>query len=749
MRNVYFILKRSVVAALFLFCQVAMAHPFEHAFSPMAADTLSPDTIPLVIKSFTPTSAKQGTIVAISGLGFTGVTSVFFGSSPANGYTVWNDSLIVAVVGVGSTGSVLVTTSHGSASKPGFTFIRDTVPPVCDTPRIISFTPTSARRGTAVNIFGVHFTGATAVRFGGVLADSIRVSSDSTIRAYVGNGATGSVTVTTPCGTASRPGFTFIRDTVPPVCDTPRIISFTPISARRGTAVNIFGVHFTGATAVRFGGVLADSIWVLSDSTIRAKVSTGATGNVTVTTPCGSASRPGFTFIRDTVPPVCDTPRIISFTPTSARRGTAVNIFGVHFTGATAVRFGGVLADSIWVLSDSTIRAYVGNGTTGSITVTTPCGTASKPGFTFIRDTVIVCDTPQIISFTPTSARRGDIVNIFGVRFTGATAVRFGGTLADSIWVLSDSTIRAKVGSGSTGYVTVTTCGSYSRPGFTFIRDTVPPVCDTPRIISFTPTSGIRRTVVTISGVRFTGATAVRFGGVLADSIIIYSDSIIKAFVGNGAAGNVSVTTPCGTASRPGFTFIPNVPDTTIHDSIPPHIYSFFPTHAKNGDTVYIRGHYFLFVNAVKFGGVPAKRFLVHSDTLIRAVVDNGASGAVSVSSSIGLSAKNGFTFIPDSTGTPDSLARMVVGNTNSTVDSKLFALYPNPASGYAIWQQPATDHITNLQLVDINGRLIKTISLGKNAIQTTISVSGLPIGMYKLVWSDGKNKVAKSLLIK
>jgi uncharacterized membrane protein len=447
-----------------------------------------------------------------------------------------------------------------------------------------------------------------------------------------------------------------------------------------------------------------------------------------------------------------DSPRVISFSPTSGKKGTAITIFGAHLAGATLVRFGGVRASSTTVLSDSTLRAIVDTGGTGAVSVTTPGGTASKSGFTFIRDTIPPADTPRIISFSPTSGKKGTAVTIFGAHLAGATLVRFSGVRASSTTVLSDSTLRAIVDTGATGAVSVTTTkGTASRPGFTFIRDTIPPA-DTPRIVSFSPTSGKKGTAVTIFGAHFTTATAARFGGVRADTIFVYSDTVIKAIVGAGATGSVSVTTPSGTASRPGFTFIPDstsVPDTTVHDSIPPHIFKFFPVSAKRGDSVYISGHYFLYATAVKFGGVPANRFIVLSDTLIRAVVDSGASGPVSVISSVGLSAKNGFTFIPDTTGTPDSLARMVIGNANTIVNSKLFALYPNPASGYVIWQQPATDHVTRLQMVDLSGRILKTISIGKSAVQTIISVSGLSTGMYKLVWSDGKNKLTKSLLIK
>jgi hypothetical protein len=356
---------------------------------------------------------------------------------------------------------------------------------------------------------------------------------------------------------------------------------------------------------------------------------------------------------------------IKSFTPTSGDKGTLVTIFGQHLANVYAVRFGGILADSVAVLSDTIVTAKVGAGATGNVSVITPYGTFSKAGFTFTGDTTSVPDTtvrktPVITTFSPTSGRQGTTVTIFGQHFTGAYITKFGITKARSFAILSDTVITAIVDTGSTGDVIVATpYGVAHKAGFTFIRDTVP-VCDTPRIISFNPVNAVKGTAVTIFGAHFNGATAVRFGGVLADSVILFSDTVIVAIVDTGATGAVSVTTPCGVATKPGF------------------------------------------------------------------------------------------TFFPDSTGTPDSLiTRMDVGKANASVPSKTFALYPNPASGYVIWQQPATNHITQVQIIDIYGRIMKTVTLGKNVVQTTIPVSGLPTGMYKLVWSEGKNKLTKSLLIK
>ena len=84
-----------------------------------------------------------------------------------------------------------------------------------------------------------------------------------------------------------------------------------------------------------------------------------------------------------------------------------------------------------------------------------------------------------------------------------------------------------------------------------------------PSIISFTPTSGSTGTTVTITGTNFTGATAVKFGGTDAQSYTVDSAIWITAVVGTGSTGNITVTTPHGTAtSASAFIYVP-VPTVT------------------------------------------------------------------------------------------------------------------------------------------------------------------------------------------
>jgi len=161
----------------------------------------------------------------------------------------------------------------------------------------------------------------------------------------------------------------------------PTISSFTPGSAASGSAVTIEGTYLAGATAVSFGGITATSFTVNSDTSITAVVGTGASGDVSVMTPGGTAILAGFTFI--------PAPTITSFTPTNGGTATSITISGTNFTGATAVSFGGIAATSFAVSSATSITAVVGTGASGSVSVVAPGGTATLAGFTFTVVTAI------------------------------------------------------------------------------------------------------------------------------------------------------------------------------------------------------------------------------------------------------------------------------------------------------------------------------------------------------------------------
>lgn len=163
-------------------------------------------------------------------------------------------------------------------------------------PYINSFSPMEGKKGDIITITGNYFSNTTSVSFGQVNAKSYVVISPQIIRAVVDSGASGVIVVSTPKGIASSNGFIYLQPQIP----TPVITSFTPQTGSNGTQITINGSNLNNASAVLFGGVNAKNFNVVSSSVITAIVDTGATGNVSVVTPNGTAFLSGFTYINNT-----------------------------------------------------------------------------------------------------------------------------------------------------------------------------------------------------------------------------------------------------------------------------------------------------------------------------------------------------------------------------------------------------------------------------------------------------------------
>jgi hypothetical protein len=243
-------------------------------------------------------------------------------------------------------------------------------------PTLASFTPISGGVGTVVTITGSHFTGATAVSFGGIDATTFTVDSESQITATVPPGATtGRIRVTTPAGSGeSTVDFTVTA----PVA--PTITNFTPTSGAVGTVVTITGSHFTGATAVSFGGIDATAFTVDSESQITATVPPAAvTGRIRVTTPAGSAeSATDFTVVVAVPQPVFRDPGLgDQFLPRSAPAGSPIKIFCSNFfegdPGSREIRFGSIPVSDLGTLvqvGDGIENVIVPPGVSGLVKIT-------------------------------------------------------------------------------------------------------------------------------------------------------------------------------------------------------------------------------------------------------------------------------------------------------------------------------------------------------------------------------------------
>ncbi|MFG1708168.1 IPT/TIG domain-containing protein [Nonomuraea sp. M3C6] len=239
-----------------------------------------------VIAALVPNTGQEtgGTIVTITGSGFTGATQVRFGELTST-FTMISGSQLTATAPAAGAGPVLVTvtTPAGTSNPAPFCYFAATAPVVTD----IDPSQGPLAGGNTVTITGSGFTGATQVRFGG-LTSTFTVISGSQVNATApGGSGTVPITVVTPGGSST--GDVFYDYVAAPV-----IVSLNPSEGPSfgGNSVTIVGTDFTHVTDVFFGASPAP-FSIVSDTQIVATPPAGA-GTVVVTiASAGGPSSPG------------------------------------------------------------------------------------------------------------------------------------------------------------------------------------------------------------------------------------------------------------------------------------------------------------------------------------------------------------------------------------------------------------------------------------------------------------------------
>jgi hypothetical protein len=598
--------------------------------------TVTANSAPAVTGLSTSTgSTSGGTMVVVSGSGFTGESAVNFGAIAATSVTFVSDTQLDVVAPPQAAGTVDVTVTTPTGTSPAVSADRFTYT-AASAPAITAVSPSTGGSvgGTNVSITGSGFTGASAVNFGSVPAASFQVISDGLIfaTAPAQAAATVDITVTTLSGTSSTVAADHFVYTASAV---PAVTAITPAtgSTDGGSTVVLLGSGFTGASAVNFGTTAAAGFTVLSDNAIQATAPPLAAGtvDVTVVTPSGTSSTGSadqFTASAPSLPTVT----ALSVSSGSTGGGTVLTITGTNFADATAVTVGGINAASFTVNSSTQITAVTPPGPAGAwdVQVSNPAGT-SNPA-TADRFTYNQASTPTVTAVSPSSGSTagGTTVTLTGSAFTGATAVTFGTTPAVSFTVNSDTSITAvaPAQAAATVDITVTTFAGTSATGtadhFTYNAAAGPVVS------GVSPTSGTTAgtTLVRITGSGFTSATAVNFGSV-GSSFVVESDTEVLATAPAQAAATVdiTVTTPSGTSSTGSADRF------TYNAAAAPAVTGVTPSTGveAGGNTVVVLGSGFTGASAVTFGGNPATAFTVLSDNAISAVVPLGTAGTVDV----------------------------------------------------------------------------------------------------------------------
>ena len=365
------------------------------------------------ITSFTPALGPVGTVVTITGTGFTGVPAVAINGTAATNVAVVSATSLRATVAAGTTsGLITVTTAAGTA-------ISATPFLVGSPPTIASFTPTSGLAGTIVTLTGTNLLGATQVTLNGVPVPNFSLNSATQLTLAVPNGATtGLLAVTTLFGTAASA----TPFTVPLL---PVITAFTPQQGPVGTSVVLTGRNFTGATQVRFGGIAATVLAVNSATQITATVPVGAiTGPLAVTTPAGlGVSGRFFT--------VVPTPVLTAISPASGVVGMTVTLTGTALNQVTTLTLNGVAVPGFVLVNATTLTFVVpATATTGAVLGTAPGG----DGTSSVRFMVLASNPGIVITgIAPAQGITGATIRLTGTGFTGATLVTFSGSGANTV----------------------------------------------------------------------------------------------------------------------------------------------------------------------------------------------------------------------------------------------------------------------------------------------------------------------------
>jgi hypothetical protein len=560
------------------------------------------------ITSFTPTSAPYVRNVTITGTNFATVTSVSFGGTAAISFTVNSTTSITAMVGTGATGDVTVTTTGGTATLAGFTFL---LPPniAYATPQtyasgtaITTLAPTNS--GTAVPTGGYGIVSTLAGSTGGfqngtgtsayfsspqgVVSDGTNVYvadySNHRIRQIViatgvtttlagsggggmGNGTGISTTFYYPRGLAlDGQGNLYVAQGNYDYSSIRKIVISTGVVttlAGNGNAGNNDGTgtnaYFYNPAAITYDG--SGNLYVADQAYGNIRKIVIATGVVTTVStgynsPMGIAYDNGNLYITEQ-----GNHRIkkfvISTNTATVFAGTGTGAFA-DGTGTAASFYSpaGITADGLGNLYVSDFNNHrirkIAIGTAG-VTTIAGNGTAtfvdgSSATASFSSPFGITVDAAGYLYIGDQANQRIRKIGLHG--YSISPALPTGLSFSTSTGEISGT---PTVGSLATDY----TVNAYNSNGIDTTTVNITVTANAPTIASFTPTTAGAGQTVIITGTNFSAISAVSFGGTAVASFNVVSTTTIIAVVGAGTSGSVSITNNGGTATLAGFAFLP------------------------------------------------------------------------------------------------------------------------------------------------------------------------------------------------
>jgi hypothetical protein len=636
-----------------------------------------------VVSAVSPASGSTagGTVVTISGSGFTGASFVYFGSIAAT-FTVNSDSTITATSPPEA--PVVVDVQVVTAGGTSATSTADQYTFVTPTPPVLSGPPAGSEGTALTNILLGTTSGGSGpytvtINWGdGTALDTTSGSVDGSghvkgTHTYTEEGNyTTTVTVSPSSGSplVLNPTFSIADATLTP---TPQTFSAASGTAFTGQLVATFTDADPGGTASDYQATVAWGDNTTSGATVQANGSGGFnvraghtythtytnagtfTVVVTIIDDGGSTATATSTAnVSGASTTITATPVTITPTEGTALSGALVATF--TDTGSTG-NPGDYTVTINWGDGHSSSGGVATNGSggfnvTGSNTYASEGNYTATISISSVRGATAVITNAVTVSDAPLSAMGTTLTGTQGTALGSVVVAEFTDPVTNE--PLSNYAASIDWGDGNTsagtvvpeggGNFAVTGSNTYAKAGSdtisVYIADaggawavatsTISVAAAAPVVLGITPLSGPTTggTTVTIIGTGLIEATAVSFGGTSATLFQVNPDGSITAVSPTGSAGtvDVTVTTPAGTSATSAadqFTYVTAAP--TVTRLLP----SSGPT--GGGTSVTVTGSELATITAVYFGGTPAASFTLVSNTSLTAVAPAEAAGSVDV----------------------------------------------------------------------------------------------------------------------
>jgi hypothetical protein len=582
------------------------------------------------ITAINPASERQGKVITINGLNFSGASTVSFANGVNSTFNIQNSTSIIATVPGGAvTGLLTVTNLAGIGTYP-FTVTGTPAPTVT------GVTPAFALNGTSITatLDEIEFFQGP-VTIGGTTISAFTISGNTLSFVVPLAAITGHVRIKTLYGGISPTLTGSLLTILPP----PTITDFGNMvtglkqanggcGVAAGDLVTIIGNNFApGQTDVTFNNFNSINPTVTSTNLIIARVpdisgfpGQDITGKIRITTPAGNIlSAQNLTGLFCTATPT---------TTLGIKSSGSFEVTGNDLVYITAASVAGISATFNYNIGLQKLTVNVpSNVPTGMVSVTLAQGAYLKPfAFSFY-----VFPKPTVTGFSPNPVFAGNMLSIVGTALTSSTGVIFTGATNTVVSNVNDNLVVVQVPlNAQNGFITLQAFGGNS---VSTVQLSIAPT-----VTGISPVAGGVGRLVSLTGNSLNGVTQVFFNGVQA-AINSKTNSRVLVNVPSGAtSGNVWVQSLNYTSPGIYFTVVP-----------PPVISNIIPASAPAGAIISIVGSNYTLsgVNTASFNGTGSSVGTVVGDNLLLVEVPVTAStGFITVTNEGGSTTSN-IQFVP------------------------------------------------------------------------------------------------------